>query len=179
MNIITSCVKSSYFCTYGKFCTQKCTLRNFWIVLKLHLIFFKKKTMATLLIWKNRSVLGGNWSFKVLGLYFSSKLDRGSYIISIAKLGPWLIWWSLFLLNLLYKFCMEYCCHVWAGVPSYYLDILDKLQKQVCRTVVPRLIASLETLTHGWNIASLSLQCSSELAGLVSLPYFSVRSLFF
>ena len=28
---------------------------------------------------------------------------------------------------------MEYCCHVWAGAPSCYLDMLDKLQKQDCR----------------------------------------------
>ena len=23
---------------------------------------------------------------------------------------------------------MEYCCHVWAGAPSCYLELLDKLQ---------------------------------------------------
>ena len=27
---------------------------------------------------------------------------------------------------------MEYCCYVWAGVPTCYLDILDRLQKWVC-----------------------------------------------
>ena len=26
---------------------------------------------------------------------------------------------------------MEYFCHIWAGAPIYYLDMLDKLQKQV------------------------------------------------
>ena len=41
---------------------------------------------------------------------------------------------------------MEYCCHVWAGAPSYYLELLDKLQKQICRTVGPSLAASLEPL---------------------------------
>ena len=25
---------------------------------------------------------------------------------------------------------MEYCCHVWAGAPSCYLELLDKLEKQ-------------------------------------------------
>ena len=25
--------------------------------------------------------------------------------------------------------CMEYCCHVWAGAPSCYLELLNKLQK--------------------------------------------------
>ena len=38
--------------------------------------------------------------------------------------------------------CMEYCCHVWAGAPSCYLELLDKLQKPICRTVNPSLAAS-------------------------------------
>ena len=53
--------------------------------------------------------------------------------------------------------CMEYCCHVWAGAPSCYLELLDKLQKQVCRTGGPSLSASLESLAHRQNVASLSL----------------------
>ena len=74
--------------------------------------------------------------------------------------------------------CMEYCCHVWAGAPSCYLELLDKLQKQICRTVCPSLAASLEPLTHRRNVASLSLfyryyfsRCSSKLAQLVLLPF--------
>ena len=61
---------------------------------------------------------------------------------------------------------------------SCYLELLDKLQKQICRTVGPSLSASLETLAHHGNVASLSLfyrhyfgRCSSELAQLVPLPY--------
>ena len=41
---------------------------------------------------------------------------------------------------------MEYCCHVWAGVLSCYLDILDKLQILVCSTS-PTLAASLDPLS--------------------------------
>ena len=83
--------------------------------------------------------------------------------------------------------CIEYCCHIWAGVPSCYLELLDKLQKQICRTVGPSLAASLEPLAHHGNVASLSLfyryyygRCSSELAQLVPLPFFlkEVNSLF-
>ena len=48
---------------------------------------------------------------------------------------------------------MEYCCHVWAGAPSCCLEFLDKLQKQICRS----LAASLEPLAHCRNVASLSL----------------------
>ena len=73
---------------------------------------------------------------------------------------------------------MEYCCHVWAGTPSCYLELSSKLQKWLCRTVGPSLVASLEPLAHPQKIASLSLfyrycfgRCSSELAQLVPLPY--------
>ena len=73
---------------------------------------------------------------------------------------------------------MEYCCHVWAGAPSWYLELLDKLQKRVCRTVGPSLPASLEPLAHRRNVAGLSLfyryyfgRCSSKLAQLVPLPF--------
>ena len=79
--------------------------------------------------------------------------------------------------------CMEYCCHDWAGAPSYYLLLLDKLQKRIWRTVRPSLAASLEHLAHRWNVASLSLlyryyfgRCSSELAQLVSLHFSRGRS---
>ena len=78
---------------------------------------------------------------------------------------------------------MEYCCHVWAGTPSCYLELLDKLQKQIFKTVGPSLAASLEPLAYDQNVASLSLffryyfgRCSSELAELVSLPYSHGRS---
>ena len=41
-----------------------------------------------------------------------------------------------------------------AVVPSYYLEVLDRLQKQICRTAGPLLPASLESLPHCRNIAS-------------------------
>ena len=79
--------------------------------------------------------------------------------------------------------CMEYCCHVWAGAPSCYLDLLDKLQKQICKIVGPSLTASLEPLAHHRNAASLSLfyryyfgRCSSELTQLVPLPFSCLKS---
>ena len=53
--------------------------------------------------------------------------------------------------------CMEYCCHAWAGDPSYYLEPLDKVQKWICKTAGPSLVASLEPLAHRRNVASLSL----------------------
>ena len=74
--------------------------------------------------------------------------------------------------------CMEYCCHICTGAPSLYLEFLDKLQKQTCRTVSPPLATSLGLLAHHWNVASLSLfyryyfgRSSCELPKLVPLPY--------
>ena len=106
------------------------------------------------------------WSYK---LTFSSKLDRGSYVISIAKtaskkivalirsmkfLSPEV---TLYLYKSTIRPCMEYYCHVWAGAPICYLELLNKLQKRLCRTISPSLAASLEPLAHFRNVASLSL----------------------
>ena len=92
---------------------------------------------------------------KILELYFSSKLDWDSYIISIAKivskkigalirslkfLSPLV---ALYLCKSTIRPCMEYCCHVWAIAPSCYLEMLDNLQKRICRTGSPSLSASL------------------------------------
>ena len=78
---------------------------------------------------------------------------------------------------------MEYYCHVGAGAPSCYLELLDKLEKRICRTVGSSLAASLEPLAHRQNVASLSLfyryyfsRCSSELAQLDPLHFSRGRS---
>ena len=77
----------------------------------------------------------------------------------------------------------EYCCHVWAGAPGCFLELLDKLQKQICRSVGPSLAASLELLAHHRNVANLSLfyryyfgRCFSELVQMVPLPFSRGRS---
>ena len=100
------------------------------------------------------SVLEEKLSFKMLGLT-SSKLDWGSYIISIAKtasrkigalirpmkfLSPEV---ALYLYKSTIRPCMEYYCHVWDSAPS-----LDKLQKWIRRIVGPSPAASLEPLVH-------------------------------
>ena len=124
-----------------------------------------------------------------------SKLDCGSYTISIAKttctkigalirsmkfLSPEV---ALYLYKSTIWSCMEYCCHVWAGAPICCLKLLDKLHKRKCRTVGPSLAASFEPLAHRWNVASLNLfyryyfdRYPSELVGMVSLPFSWGRS---
>ena len=138
----------------------------------------------------DRSVLEEKSSFKMLELTFSCKLDWGSYIISIGKttskkIGTLIRSMKFFSPEValyLYKStihpCMEYFCHIWAGAPSCYLELLDRLQQQICRTVGPSLAASLETLAHRRNAACLSLfyryyfgRCYSKLAQLVPLPF--------
>ena len=80
----------------------------------------------------------------------------GSYIVSIAKttskeIGALISSMKFLSRNVaihIYKSttqpCMEYCCHVWAGAPNYYLEIIDKELKRVYRTVVPSVAAPLE-----------------------------------
>ena len=132
--------------------------------------FSAGKTQLVLFDWSNNtgaidlkmdgSALEENSSFKMRRLTFSSKLDWGSYTISIAKtasrkigalihsmkfLSPEV---ALYLYKSTIHPCMEYCCHVWTGAPSCYLELLDKLQKRICRTVGSSLATSLEPLAH-------------------------------
>ena len=118
--------------------------------------------LATLLLlmWKCVSFLEETSYFKMLGLTFSSTLDRGSYIISIAKTAfkknGMLICFMKFLSPEVTLYfhkstiqpCIMYYCHIGAGAPRCYLELLDKLQKQICRTVGPSLAVSLEPLAH-------------------------------
>ena len=134
----------------------------------------------------------------MLGLIFSYKLDWAFYIIYMAqtaskKIGALICSIMLFsseaavdLCKSIIWPCMEYCFHVWAGAPSCHLELLDKLEKQICRTVDPVLTASLEPLPYCQNVASLCLfyryyfvrcsWCSFELVQLVPLPYSRGRS---
>ena len=130
------------------------------------------------------SVLKGKSSFKMSGF------TRGSYIIATAKnvsknIGALMCSMTflfpvvaLYLCKSTIHQCMEYCCHVWADALSCYLELLDKLQKRICRTIGPSLATSLEPSAHCQNAASLGRsysyyfgKCSSELAQLAPLPF--------
>ena len=122
--------------------------------------FDRSKNNGSIDVKMDGSVLQEKSYFKMLGLTSSGKLDWGSHIISIVKtaskkIGPSIR--SIKFLSLkvalhLYKStirpCMEYCCHFWTSAPSCYLELLDKLQEQICRTVFPSLTAYLEPLAH-------------------------------
>ena len=95
----------------------------------------------------------------MLGLTFSSKLDWASYMISIAKTASKKIGALICSMNFLspkvapylYKSTiqpsMEYYCPVLAGASSCYLELLDKLQKRICRTVA---LLNLELTIDMW-----------------------------
>ena len=132
-------------------------------------LFYRSNNAGNIDVKMDGSVPGKKLSFKMLGLTFSSKLDQGYYIVSITRtaskkigalirsmkfLSPEV---ALYLYKSTIRPCMECCCHVWAGAPSCYLELLDKLQKRICRTVGPSFPASLETLTRHRNVASSGL----------------------
>ena len=86
------------------------------------------------------------------------------------KLELWFVLWSLVLFSWLFiamnlpdGLCMEYCCNAWIVALSWYLDILDKLQKQLHRMFGPTIAASLESLVHSQNVASLSFSYSGNV----------------
>ena len=105
----------------------------------------------------------------MLQLVFSSKLDWSCYINSIGKTTSKKIGYLIHSMKFLFpevamylykstiRECMEYCCHVWGGAASCYLELLDKLQKPICRSVGPSLSVSLESLGHCQNAVNLSL----------------------
>ena len=120
------------------------------------------------------------WGSYIVSIAKTASKKIGALIRSIKFLSPEV---ALYLYKFTIQPCMEHCCHVWAGAPICYLELVDKLQKQICRTVGPSLAASLEPLAHRRNVASLSLfyryyfgRCSSELAELIPLSYSRGRS---
>ena len=74
----------------------------------------------------------------MLWLTFYSKLDWASYIMSAAKITSKKIRALILSMRFFYpevglhlfkptkRPCVEYCCYVWAGAPSCYLNVLDK-----------------------------------------------------
>ena len=93
----------------------------------------------------------------MLGLCFPSKLDWVSYIISIAfsKIGALICSMkfpspevAVCLYKSTIRSCMDFFVIFWALTPSCYLEMLNKLQKRIYKTVGPSIAASLEPLGH-------------------------------
>ena len=105
-------------------------------------IFLRKNHLLRCWVWL--SLL--NW----IGALTFSLLEIGALIHSMKFLSTEV---ALYLYESTIQPCMEHCCHVWAGAPSCYLELLEKLQKQIFRTVGPF------TCYLSWNLGS-SLKCS-------------------
>ena len=159
---------------------------------KINLFCLTCLTSLVPLMWKWMGLfLRKNHLFRSwVSCLYLSKLDCGSYIISIVKIASDKIRVLIRSMKFfppevglyLYKSTilpwMKYRSHAWDGAPSCYLEMLGKLQKRIFRTVHPSFAASLEPLGHHRNVASLRLsyrysfgRCSSEQAQLVPLPY--------
>ena len=66
------------------------------------------------------------WQQLELASELESDLQDRAIIHSMKFLSPEV---ALYIYKSTIHPCMEYCCHVWAGAPSCYLDLLDKLKK--------------------------------------------------
>ena len=132
-------------------------------------IFDRSNNIDTVDVKVDGSVLEEKSSFKIMGFTFSSKLHWDFYIIFIAKtyskkigalvcslkfISPEV---ALHLYKSTIRLFMEYCCHVWAKAPSCYSELLDKLQKRICRAVGPSLVVSLEPLAHRPHVVRLRI----------------------
>ena len=116
----------------------------------------------------------------MLGLTFSSKLDLGCYIIFVTKtaskrtgtfigsmkfLSPQVV---LYVYKSTIHPCMEYCCHVWTGASSCYLEFFEQATKTNMQDCWPF------TCCFSWALGSSSKcgqRASSVLAQPVPLPF--------
>ena len=100
---------------------------------KTQLVFFDHSSNTGAIDKKmDGAVFEEKSSCKILGLNFFSKLDRGSYMISIVKTASKKIGALIRSVKCLsseaapYRYksttrpCMEYCCHVWGWCSSSY-----------------------------------------------------------
>ena len=126
---------------------------------KLNCLFFKQVSLTTLvlLMWVRC------WGCLFL-LNWTVTIALSTLVIKLPprKFEPWFVLLSFFLLRLLFISINLPYSLAWNTVAMSGLmlltaaEMLNKLQKQICRTVVPSLFAFLESLDHCRKIASLS-----------------------
>ena len=149
---------------------KKC-LVDFNVGKILLVLFDRSNNIGAIDVKIDGSIRKKKLSFKMLGLTFSSKLDCVSCIISTSKraskksgslihsmefLSPEVV---LYFYQSATQPCIQCCCYVWASALSCCLELLDKLQKWICKTFDPSLATSVEPLADCLNVASLILFC--------------------
>ena len=107
---------------------------------------------VVLLIWKWVGLfLRKNHLLRCWGWLFLLNWIRALTLLPPTKLELWFVLWSIFLLRLLCISINLPYDHAWNTVvtswlvplPSCYLELLDKLQKRICRIVGPSHVVSL------------------------------------
>ena len=79
---------------------------------------------------------------------------------------------------------LEYCSHVWGGVPKSTLCLLDKVQSKAIRLINnPNLTKSLQPLSHRRLVGDISIHyryfnrhCSQEIRDIIPVPLRRVRT---
>ena len=88
------------------------------------LLFYKKNNLLRCWVWDSY----------IISIAKTASKKIGSLIRSMMVVSPEV---ALYLYKSMIWTSMEYCCHVWAGALSYILELLEKLQKWICRSVGP------------------------------------------
>ena len=108
--------------------------------------------------WGRLSLL--NWiGAYIISIYKSASKKIGALICSLKFLSPEV---ALYLSKCTIQSCME-CCHVRAFACSCYLEMLDQLQKWICRILV---LSLLPFMNPWWNL--LKVRCYKMSLSIVS-----------
>lgn len=159
--------------------------------------FNARKTQTCLLSHRNHqdpidltmsgSVLTGSSNMDILGVSMNSKVLWGDHIVGVARdasrrlgfLRRCKKYFSPQNLVVIYKAYirprLEYNSHLWAGAPSSYLMLIDRIQRRAIRLIGDsRITNKLDSLEHRRNVGALTLfyryfhgRCSAEISSLM------------
>ena len=147
---------------------------------KLNWFHFTSLLTLVLLIWEWMGLfLRKNHFLRCWSWLFLLKWIGALTLTLLLKLPPKKLEPGLLLKFLSHEVALYLCKSTFCP----YLELLDKIQKWICKTVGSSLAAFFQSLAHRQNVASWSVfyryyfgRCSSELAQLVPLPYSRRRS---
>ena len=126
---------------------------------KLNLFCLTSLITLVLLLWKWMGLFLRKNHLSLLNYFFINSIAKaaskkiGVLIRSMKFIFPEI---ALDLCKSAIQPSLEYWCHAQVGAANYYsLEMLDKLQKRICRAAGPSFATSLEPLAHFQNVASL------------------------
>ena len=92
----------------------------------------------------------------MMGSFSGSNLDWGSKTAfkKIEKMFNLPSEDALYLHKSIIRAYVDYFCYVWSGASNYLLNMLDKLQRQVCKTVGPAFVNFLKPVAYRQSVAS-------------------------